>query len=129
MELKFSKDQILMIYLNRVYLGAGNQGFEAASRMYFDKSAAYLNPSESAMLAGLLVAPSYYAPTRNLQRAQERAAVILDLMEKENYLSKDVALKSKKYPAKLSPAAKEQFGGYFADWVSKSSPSFFTRKG
>jgi membrane peptidoglycan carboxypeptidase len=59
MELKFSKDEILMIYLNRVYLGAGNQGFEAASRMYFDKSAVYLNPSESAMLAGLLVAPSY----------------------------------------------------------------------
>lgn len=128
MELKFSKDEILMIYLNRVYLGAGNQGFEAASRMYFDKSAVYLNPSESAMLAGLLVAPSYYAPTRNLQRAQERAAVIIDLMEKENYLTKDVALKSKKYPAKLSPAAKEQFGGYFADWVSKSSPSFFTQK-
>jgi len=128
MELEFSKDEILMIYLNRAYLGAGNQGFEAASRRYFDKSAMYLNPSESAMLAGLLVAPSYFAPTRNLQRAQERAAVIIDLMEKENYLTKDVALTSKKYPAKLSSTAKEQFGGYFADWVSKSSPSFFTQK-
>ena len=128
MELKFTKDEILMIYLNRVYLGAGNQGFEAASQRYFDKSAVYLNPSEAAMLAGLLVAPSYYAPTRNLQRAQNRAAVIIDLMQKEKYLTPTEALNSKKYPAKLSSAAKEQFGGYFADWVSKSSPSFLTKR-
>ena len=128
MELKFTKDQILMIYLNRVYLGAGNQGFEAASIRYFDKSSKYLNPAESAMLAGLLVAPSYYAPTRNLKRAQERAAVVLDLMQKENYLPEEKVFSSKKYPAKLSPKAREQFGGHFADWVTKSSPSFLTQK-
>ncbi|MDG2097664.1 MAG: PBP1A family penicillin-binding protein [Paracoccaceae bacterium] len=128
MELKFTKDEILMIYLNRVYLGAGNQGFEAASIRYFDKSAKYLNPAESAMLAGLLVAPSYYAPTRNLNRAQQRATVVLDLMKKENYLTQEIVDNSKKYPAKLSPKAKEQFGSHFADWVTKSSPSFLTQK-
>ena len=72
MELRYGKDEILNIYLNRVYLGAGTFGFEAASQRYFGKSARNVDPSEAAMLAGLLKAPSRYAPTRNLEGARSR---------------------------------------------------------
>jgi penicillin-binding protein 1A len=80
MEVKYTKADILTIYFNRAYLGAGARGFEAAAQRYFGKSAANLSPAEAAMLAGLLKAPSKYAPTNNLQRAQDRAAVIVGLM-------------------------------------------------
>ncbi|MCV6593821.1 MAG: transglycosylase domain-containing protein, partial [Silicimonas sp.] len=81
MEVKYSKDEILTIYLNRAFLGAGARGFEAASQRYFGKSAAEVSPSEAAMLAGLLVAPTRYAPTNNLQRSQDRARLVVGLME------------------------------------------------
>ena len=81
LEMKFSKDEILSIYLNRAYLGAGATGFEAASERYFGKSAAEVTPAEAAMLAGLLRAPSRFAPTNDLARAQDRAGIIVGLME------------------------------------------------
>jgi 1A family penicillin-binding protein len=127
MELKYTKDQILMIYMNRAFLGAGAQGFEAASRRYFGKSAGEVTPAESALLAGLLVAPSYYAPTRNLARANDRARVILGLMEAQGYLTKAEADYARAHPAKLSPAAQARAGGYFADWVMATAPSFLTK--
>jgi penicillin-binding protein 1A len=74
MELRYSKDEILSIYLNRAYLGAGARGFEAAAQRYFGIVRRRARSGAAAMLAGLLVAPSYYAPTRNLDRAQRRAA-------------------------------------------------------
>uniref|UniRef100_UPI002626342C transglycosylase domain-containing protein n=1 Tax=uncultured Boseongicola sp. TaxID=1648499 RepID=UPI002626342C len=80
MELRYSKDDILTIYLNRAYLGAGSRGFEAAAQRYFGRSANELLPSEAAMLAGLLVAPTRYAPTANLQRSRDRANLIIGLM-------------------------------------------------
>jgi penicillin-binding protein 1A len=73
MELRYSKDEILTIYLNRAYLGAGTRGFEAAAQRYFGKSANEVAPAEAAMLAGLLIAPSRFAPTANLERSQNRA--------------------------------------------------------
>lgn len=127
MELKYTKDEILMIYLNRAYLGAGAQGFEAASQRYFGKSAAVVDPSESALLAGLLVAPSYYAPTRNLQRSQDRANVILTLMRDQGYLSAAEYDLAMRHPAVLSDAAEAVAGGYFADWVMEAGPAFLTR--
>lgn len=127
MELKYSKDEILMIYLNRAYLGAGAQGFEAASQRYFGKSASGLTASEAALLAGLLVAPSYYAPTRNLDRAQGRADVILGLMQEQGYLTKAEADAARANPAQLSEAASALAGGYFADWVMETGPSFLTK--
>lgn len=127
MELKYKKDEILMIYLNRAYLGAGAQGFEAASQRYFGKSAAVVDPAESALLAGLLVAPSYYAPTRNLQRSQDRASVILSLMRDQDYLSGEEYDLAMQNPAVLSDAAQAVAGGYFADWVMEAGPAFLTR--
>ncbi|MFT4716206.1 MAG: penicillin-binding protein 1A [Paracoccaceae bacterium] len=124
MELKYGKDNILMIYLNRAYLGAGAQGFEAASQRYFGKSAHDVNASESAMLAGLLKAPSTFAPTRNLKRSQDRANLVLGLMEDQNYLSEIDAILARENPAQLSEAATARAGGYFADWVLTQAPAW-----
>ncbi|UWR07302.1 transglycosylase domain-containing protein [Ruegeria sp. B32] len=127
MEAKYSKDEILTIYLNRAFLGAGARGFEAASQRYFGKSAAEVDPAEAAMLAGLLVAPTRYAPTNNLQRSQDRAKVVISLMEDQGYLTTAQATAARNNPAELSEAAAARAGGYFADWVMASGPEFFTR--
>lgn len=126
MELRYSKAEILSIYLNRAYLGAGARGFEAASQRYFGISSTEVNPQQSAMLAGLLAAPSYYAPTRDLERAQERGNVVLNLMEREGYLSAAAADRARAEPATLSAAAGQSTGGYFADWIMSVGPDFLT---
>ncbi len=126
MEVRYSKDDILTIYLNRAYLGAGARGFEAASQRYFGISANELLPSEAAMLAGLLVAPSRFAPTANLQRSQDRANLILGLMADQGYLSAEDEAVAKANPAVLSEAAEARAGGYFADWVMDQGPGFLT---
>ena len=128
LEWKFSKNQILSIYLNRAYLGAGTTGFEAASERYFGKSAADVTPAEAAMLAGLLRAPSRFAPTNDLARAQTRARTIVDLMEDQGYLSPAQASQARAHPAQLSKAAAARAGGAFADWVMSSGPDFLTSK-
>lgn len=124
MEVKYTKDEILTIYFNRAYLGAGTRGFEAAAQRYFGKSAANLSPAEAAMLAGLLKAPSKYAPTNNLQRAQGRAAVIIGLMQDQGYLTKAEADDALAHPAELSGAAAQNAGGAFADWVMEATPAY-----
>jgi 1A family penicillin-binding protein len=127
MEARYSKDEILTIYLNRAYLGAGTRGFEAASQRYFGKPAAQVNPAEAAMLAGLLKAPTTYAPTNNLSRSQGRASVIVGLMQDQGYLSAAEAEAARANPATLSATAQQDQGGYFADWVMDTGPEFFTR--
>ncbi|NVO26069.1 penicillin-binding protein [Donghicola sp. C2-DW-16] len=128
MEVKYSKNEILTIYMNRAFLGAGTRGFEAASQRYFGKSAATVTPAESAMLAGLLKAPTRYAPTNNLERAQQRANIIVGLMEEQGYLTPSQASTAVSNPAQLSEAAEAKAGGYFADWVMSDGPEFFTRE-
>ncbi|MDJ0993565.1 MAG: transglycosylase domain-containing protein [Dinoroseobacter sp.] len=124
LEAKYSKDEILTIYLNRAYLGAGARGFAAASQRYFGKSAADVNPAEAAMLAGLLVAPSRFAPTSDLERSQARAATIVRLMQDQGFISDTEAAVAIANPATLSEAAEKRAGGYFADWVMDTAPSF-----
>lgn len=127
MEAKYSKDEILTVYLNRAFLGAGSRGFEAAAQRYFGKSAGQVNAPEAAMLAGLLVAPTRYAPTNDLQRSQDRAATVVRLMNEQGYLSDADAAVAQANPATLSEAAQAKAGGYFADWVMGEGPEFFTR--
>ena len=127
MEAKYSKGEILSIYLNRAYMGGGAFGAEAAAQRYFDKPAAALNAPESAMLAGLLTAPTRLAPTTNLKRSQDRAATVLRLMQEQGYLTEEETRTAQANPATLSDAAEAQRGGYFADWVMESGPDFFTR--
>ena len=80
LEYKFNKEQILTLYLNRVYLGAGTYGIEAASQKYFQKTSRDLNIKEAAVIAGMLKAPSRYNPIASKERAIERAMVVLKIM-------------------------------------------------
>ena len=127
MEVRYTKDEILTVYMNRVFLGAGARGFEAASQRYFDKPASEITAAEASMLAGLLVAPTRYAPTNNLTRSQHRSGVIVGLMLDQGYLSAAEAKDAIDNPAVLSEAAAARAGGYFADWVMSSGPEYFTR--
>ena len=123
LEANFSKEQILTLYLNRVYLGAGAYGVDAAARRYFNKPAAKVNLAEAAMLAGLLKAPSRLAPTRNIKAARARAAVVLNNMVGAGYIDVAAAKGAKNRPAGLrrgrggSGGAGARPARYFADWV------------
>ena len=127
LEAKFTKDDILTVYMNRAFLGGGARGFEAAAQRYFGKSAAQVTPPEAAMLAGLLVAPTRYAPTNNLERSQARALTVLKLMHDQGYRSDEEHAAAAANPAQLSEAAQKRAGGYFADWVMQTGPEVFTR--
>ncbi len=116
LETQLDKDQILTLYLNRVYLGAGAYGVEAASRRYFGKAAKELTLPEAAMLAGLLKAPSSLAPTNDLDRARLRAAVVLGRMQDEGMITAEQATAARLKPARLAPET-DEIGAYFVDWV------------
>lgn len=89
LEQKYTKDQILAMYLNRVYFGSNAYGVEAAARRYFNKSARDVNLGEAALLAGLLKAPSRLSPARDPEAAEARAQVVLQAMREEGYVSED----------------------------------------
>lgn len=89
LETQYSKADILELYLNRVYFGAGAYGVDAAARRYFGKSAAHVSLNEAAMLAGLLKAPSAFSPARHPKRAQSRAKTVLAAMREEGYVRDD----------------------------------------
>lgn len=119
LEAKFSKDQILTIYLNRVYFGQGVYGVEAASRFYFRSRARDLGPYESALLAGMLKGPNKYNPMRNPELAQSRTQVVLNSMVAAGYMSqtdRDLIEPPKRwwrYDTKKS----KPIAHYFTDWV------------
>mgnify|MGYP000044169790 CR=1 FL=1 len=127
MELKYTKNDILSIYLNRAYMGGGAYGAEAASQRFFGKPASAVNVAEAAMLAGLLTSPSVLSPTNNLDRSRNRAATVVRLMHDQGYLTNEEAQAAQANPAELSQAAEARAGGYFADWVMSTGPEFFTR--
>ncbi len=127
LELRYTKDEILTLYLNRVYLGASATGVEAASQRYFDIPAHALTIQQSAMLAGMLAAPSRYAPTKSLDLAQQRAGIVIDQMVRRGFLSEIDAAVAKDMPAGLSSAAEQRTGGYFVDWVVENGPGFLNR--
>lgn len=127
MEAKYSKNDILSIYLNRAYMGGGAYGAEAAAQRFFGKSAADVSASEAAMIAGLLTAPSTLSPTANLERSRNRAATVLRLMNEQGYLTDEQVADALANPGELSDAAEARAGGYFADWVMSTGPEFFTR--
>src|SRR5690349_18573050 len=87
LERKFSKAQILELYINRVYFGSGSYGIEEASQHYFGKSARSITVAEAALLAGLVKSPSRLAPTRNFDGAEKRAKVVLAAMAELKYIS------------------------------------------
>jgi len=117
LEARLTKDQILELYLNRVYLGAGAYGVEAAAQRYFGKPASQIDLAEAALLAGLLQAPSRYAPTNDLQRANDRAATVLRLMVETGKITQEQAAEARAEPAQLATAGGSEVAGHFADWV------------
>lgn len=117
LEHKFSKDQLLTVYLNRVYLGAGTFGVEAASKRYFKKSARNLNTYQAAMLAGLLKAPSRYNPAQNPELAKKRTEQVLANMVAAGYLSEKDKEELKKGATAVMPGRTSRKSRYFTDWV------------
>ncbi len=119
LEAKFSKDEILEMYLNRVYFGSGSYGIAAASRRYFSKPARDINLAEAAMLAGVLKAPSRLSPKRNPDLAEARAQLVLAAMRRQNYITDREATKALSMQA---DSARNYWSGaehYVADQVMK----------
>ena len=117
LEHKFSKEQILTLYLNRVYLGAGTYGIEAASQKYFQKSSRDMNLLEAAIIAGMLKAPSRYNPIASAERAKARAKVILQNMVNNDALTERQMKYALTLPVGEDKSYKVQGADYFADWV------------
>ncbi|MGE0846232.1 MAG: transglycosylase domain-containing protein [Flavobacteriaceae bacterium] len=124
LEWKFSKDEILEMYLNRVYLGAGAYGVEAAARRYYDKSARDLTLSEAATIAGLLKAPSRYAPTVNPDLAEERMQTVVAAMQDAGFITEDEAKYALVHAAEVHPGSEGGSLNYVADWVAALVPGF-----
>ena len=118
LERKFSKMQILTIYLNRVYLGAGVYGIDAAAQKYFSKSAKDLDIYQAAIIAGLLKAPSRYSPLSNPDLAHKRGQIVLDAMVEGGFIQSSQRLSYKEAPHLFKEGAQKALvGRYFADWI------------
>ena len=117
----YNKEEILELYLNKVYFGDGLYGVEAASRGYFGRSASDLTVDQAALLAGLIKSPSSYAPTVNLERAVSRRNVVLSTMVSSGAIDEETAAKAKKAQVKLTNGLEitENFGLYFKEQVRR----------
>ncbi len=117
METKFSKDQILELYLNKVYFGGGAFGVDAASRKFFDHGAEELTLAESAIIAGLVKAPSHYSPTADAQAAIGRAGVVIEVMQDAGMITAEQAASVKPAKVKLASQKSQDSVRYFTDWA------------
>ena len=117
LERKFSKDQILELYLNRVYFGGGAYGIDAASRRFFGHSADTLSLGEAAIIAGLVKAPSNYAPTADAEAARQRSGVVLKSMVDNGFVSAAAAASVDPAEIRLQPTVRQNSVRYFTDWA------------
>ncbi len=117
MEAKYSKDDILELYLNRVYFGGGAYGIDAASRRFFDHPATQLSLEESAIIAGLVKAPSNYSPTADAKAAVGRARVVLNVMADAGVISPSIAAAARPEQVKLAAGPQQNSIRYFTDWA------------
>ena len=124
LEKKFSKDQILSIYLNRVYLGSGTYGVDAAARKYFDRPATEISTYQAALLAGLLKAPSRYNPIASPDRAKKRTSQVIKNMLAAGVLSPKEALMISTERTTALVKTSVRGGRYFVDWVLGQVPSY-----
>ncbi|WP_411819686.1 PBP1A family penicillin-binding protein [Hyphococcus formosus] len=114
----YTKDEILSLYLNRIYLGAGAYGVESAAQTYFAKSARDVTLAEAAMLAGLPKAPSTYAPTQNPLGAQRRAAEVLDNLLDIGAITEFEAREARSNPPTIAKYNVDNGLGYFFDYAA-----------
>jgi penicillin-binding protein 1A len=117
LEAKFSKKEILELYLNRVYFGAGAYGIELASQRYFDKPASKLTLGEAALLAGMMKGPSRYSPLSAQDRAQKRATVVLNEMVEQHYITAEEREAAFAQKVRVNQTLASQRAQYFTDWV------------
>lgn len=124
LEARYSKDEILEMYLNRVYLGAGAYGIDAAAHRYFGKPASELSLLEAATIAGLLKAPSRYAPTTNPDAALSRARVVLAAMREAGFITQEEEKTASAGTLVIPKQVAEGSAGYVADWVADLVPRY-----
>ena len=125
LEMSFTKEQILTLYLNRVYFGSGVFGLRAAAEYYFGKSVSDLRLNEAAMLIGILKAPSKYNPRTNFSLAKKRTTQVLNNMMRAGFLEKNILRKHVKYRVKIKPQLNLQKGTwYFADWIRERAKAY-----
>lgn len=117
LERKFSKDQILELYLNKVYFGGGAYGIDAASRKFFGHGADHLSLSEAAIIAGLVKAPSNYSPTADIDAARDRGRVVLGLMRETGAVTPEAAATADIGAISFVPEPKQNSVRYFTDWA------------
>lgn len=117
MERKFSKNQVLELYLNRVYFGGGAYGIDAASRKFFGHPATELNLAEAAIIAGLVKAPSNYSPTADAKAAIGRAKVVLGVMADAGAITRAEAREADPAAVRIAPEANQNSVRYFTDWA------------
>ena len=117
LESRYSKDQILTLYLNRVYFGAGVYGIEAAAQRFFGKSARNLTLPEAAMLAGSVKAPARYNPLADIDASQARAAIVLRAMEEAGFIDDRTRSLAQATRPKIMRGVGTPGSGYFTDWV------------
>ena len=117
MERKFSKQQILELYLNKVYFGGGAYGVDAASRKFFGHPGTDLSLPEAAVIAGLVKAPSSYSPTADREAAIGRARVVLDVMRANGAISDRELAMADPAEIRMTPEPKQNSVRYFTDWA------------
>ena len=117
MERKFSKQQILELYLNRVYFGGGAYGIDAASRKFFGHPGDRLSLAEASIIAGLVKAPSHYSPSADPQAAVDRAKVVLDVMQDAGAITPAQASAAHPDRVRFAPEPKQNSVRYFTDWA------------
>ena len=128
LEREFSKEEILTIYLNRAYFGAGAYGVDAAARRYFGRSARDVDVAQAAMIAGLLKAPSRYSPANDLKLARKRAGVVVDAMVDAGFLTEADGEAARARVKGLTVARwSGPPAGYFVDWVLEQVPGYVGR--
>jgi len=116
-ETKFSKDEILELYLNKVYFGGGAYGVDAASRLFFDHGAEDISLAEATIIAGLVKAPSRYSPTADAKAAIGRAGVVLEVMQDAGMITAEQAAMVEPAKVKLAPEPRQDSVRYFTDWA------------
>jgi penicillin-binding protein 1A len=117
LERKFSKDQILELYLNRVYFGGGAYGIDAASRKFFGHGADRLSLGEAAIIAGLVKAPSNYSPTADVEAARSRSSVVLQTMVKNGFIDSATAAAVDPAHVRIQETTNQNSVRYFTDWA------------
>ncbi|MDE2446484.1 MAG: penicillin-binding protein 1A [Alphaproteobacteria bacterium] len=122
LESKFNKDEILQLYLNRVYFGSGAYGIEQAARTYYNKSANELSIMEAATLAGVLKAPSNYNPAKNPGAALTRAKLVVNAMVEEKFITADDAAEAVNTAGGVTPFASLPAKQYAVDWITRQLP-------